>query len=116
MIAWVLAKLGLGKIQAAVGLGLIVAAAILFGLWQSERADSAAYRAQRDEAKRIAIENAQAVVEKDRQHALDLSHIKARAEREAVLRAKTDKTKEEIRHAIDAGDPVPDAFLPLLAD
>lgn len=116
MISWVLGKLGLGKWQ-VVGLGVLaVACAILFGLWQMERARSARGQAQIEDLVRINQGNvkawaldrefrARAAAQAEKLHADDLARAADSARRSAAARA-----------APTANDPVPDAFLPLLAD
>lgn len=116
MIATVLSWLGLGKVQ-AISLGVLaLACAILFGLWQMERARSARDAAQIADLVRINQGNVQAwaldrafreraSAEADKLHAADLARAADAARRQAEARA-----------APTANDPVPDAFYPLLAD
>jgi len=116
MISTVLGVLGLGKWQ-AIGLGVLaLGAAILFGLWQMERAGRAHDQARLGDVIRInqgnvkawALDRAfrdKAAALAEKLHEDDLSRAQDSARRAAQAAA-----------APSANDPVPDAFLPLLAD
>lgn len=116
----------LGGISAAkmAAIGAIGAAVLLTAGWawweiRSQRAENArlnrelgATAIELEMTARTAVENAEALARKVRDHDLTLLTLTRRAERAEIAYSRLRRIREEVDRAKDADQPIPDALMP----